>query len=327
MKVSVILCTYNRCRSLATALESVALSQIPETVSWEVLVIDNNSKDETREVVEEFSRRHPGRFRYLFQPQPGKSNALNSGIREASGEILAFMDDDVTVEPEWLQNLTSVLRHQEWAGVGGRILPERNFTPPTWLSLRDKYALAPLAVFDIGTQAGEMYEAPFGTNMAFRRDVFSRYGGFRTDLGPKPGAGVQHNEDSDFGSRLLAAGERFWYEPSAVVYHSMPAERLRKAHFLAWWIDKARADVRQDGVPDNVKWQIAGVPLHLLRRLFLWSLRWMTSLDPAERFRRKLSVWRVAGTIQECHRQSRRTALAPGNTTSSVTTFPRVPRD
>ncbi len=327
MRVTVILCTYNRCLTLTTALESVAQSQMPESVSWEVLVVDNNSKDKTRDVVEEFGRRYPGRFRYLFQPQPGKSHALNSGIHEASGEILAFMDDDVVVDEKWLHNLTAVLQEQEWAGVGGRILPERGFTPPAWISLKDKYALAPLAVFDLGTQAGEMRESPFGTNMAFRREAFSTYGGFRTDLGPQPGSEIQHNEDSEFGSRLLAGGERFWYEPTAIVYHSMPAERICKAHFLSWWIDKTRADTRQDKFPDSSKWQIAGVPLLLLGRLWMWTFRWIFSVDPVERFRYKLGVWRVAGTIQEYYRHSRRKSLAPGEGATNVTPIPRTPHE
>src|SRR5580704_1493640 len=109
MRITVILCTHNRCRSLAKALESVAASQLSTSTDWEVLVVDNNSSDQTREAVETYCRRYPVRFRYVFEPQPGKSYALNSGIREALGEILAFMDDDVTVEPTWLQNLTANL--------------------------------------------------------------------------------------------------------------------------------------------------------------------------------------------------------------------------
>src|ERR1700753_287852 len=122
MKISVILCTYNRCQSLGTALESVAASQMRDGTSWEVLVVDNNSKDQTREVVAQASARHPGRFRYYFEPKQGKSNALNAGIREAQGEILAFMDDDVEVDVQWLQKLTDIFDDQQWAGVGGRVL-------------------------------------------------------------------------------------------------------------------------------------------------------------------------------------------------------------
>ena len=109
MQITVILCTYNRCQSLARALNSLAASILPETIEWEVLVVDNNSSDQTKAVVSDFACRHPGRFRYRFEPQQGKSYALNAGIGEARGDILAFMDDDVTVEPVWLQDLTSAL--------------------------------------------------------------------------------------------------------------------------------------------------------------------------------------------------------------------------
>src|SRR6266481_8463227 len=109
MKVTVIVCTHNHCQILAKALESLAASTLPSSVEWEVLVVDNNSNDRTREVVEEYCRRFPGHFCYLFVSQPGKSHALNAGIRGARGDVLAFTDDDVTVEPKWLQNLTAPL--------------------------------------------------------------------------------------------------------------------------------------------------------------------------------------------------------------------------
>jgi glycosyltransferase involved in cell wall biosynthesis len=76
---------------------------MPESVDWQVLIVDNNSKDQTREVAETFCQRDPSHFRYIFEPQQGKSFALNRGIREASGEILAFIDDDITVEPTFLR--------------------------------------------------------------------------------------------------------------------------------------------------------------------------------------------------------------------------------
>jgi len=99
MRITVILCTHNRCQSLATALRSVAASLLPPSVEWEVLVVDNNSCDQTREIVEEFCRQYPTRFCYLFEPKKGKSEALETGLRAARGDIVAFMDDDVRVEP------------------------------------------------------------------------------------------------------------------------------------------------------------------------------------------------------------------------------------
>jgi glycosyltransferase involved in cell wall biosynthesis len=291
---------------LAKALESAATLRLPEPDEWEVLVVDNNSSDQTREMVEDFCRQYPGRFRYLFEPRQGKSHALNTGIREAHGDVIAFMDDDVIVEPTWLQNLTASLRNREWAGAGGRILPQQTLTLPRWLSLERRYALAPLALFDPGPEAGELTEAPFGTNMAFRKGVFEKYGGFRTDLGPQPGSEIR-SEDSEFGHRLLAAGERLRYEPSAVVYHAVPECRLQKKYFLAWWFDKVRADIRAFGTPRNATWHIAGTPLVLFPRLIVWTLRWTVAIKPSRRFSCKLNVWKLAGEILECYRQSRDT--------------------
>jgi glycosyltransferase involved in cell wall biosynthesis len=237
MNITVILCTYNRCGSLAKALNSAANLTLPDSVEWEVLVVDNNSRDHTREVAEEFCNRYAGRFRYLSESQPGKSYALNAGIREARGGILAFMDDDVVVEPTWLQNLTAPLHDGDLAGAGGRILLEWNCSPPHWLKADTRYALAPLAAFDLGAAAGELTEPPFGTNMAFRKEMFEKYGGFRTDLGPRPGGEIR-NEDTEFGSRLLAAGERLRYQASAIVYHPVAENRMQKDYFLTWWYDK-----------------------------------------------------------------------------------------
>ena len=98
-----------------------------------MLVVDNNSSDATSAVVKHFCELYGDRFRYLFEPCPGKSYALNAGIRGARGSIVVFMDDDVTVEPTWLENLTSVLRCDQWAGVGGRVLPLWSMPPPKWL--------------------------------------------------------------------------------------------------------------------------------------------------------------------------------------------------
>ena len=303
-KITAVLCTFNRCQSLAVALESISVQVVPNSVEWEILVVDNNSTDRTREVVEDFSRRYPGRFRYLFEPEPGKSRALNAGIREAQGEILAFTDDDVIVERTWLDNLTSPLRSGEWAGSGGRILPPADFSPPRWIPLAQRYALAPLAIFDLGTEAGELTEPPFGANAAFRKVMFDKYGGFRTDLGPRPGNEIR-SEDTEFGRRLLEKGERLRYEPSAVVFHSVNERRINKKYFLTWWFDKARAEIREHGIVPDRKLCVAGIPLVLFRRLLVWAVRWFVAVSPSSRFDCKRKVWSNAGQIVECYLQSR----------------------
>jgi glycosyltransferase involved in cell wall biosynthesis len=306
--VSVILCTYNRGESLAIALNSVAASKVPDSVSWEVLVVDNNSSDRTRVVIEECCKKHPGRFRYLFERRQGKSYALNTGVQEADGDVLAFMDDDVTVDSNWLQNLTASLQSEGWAGAGGRILPEKELSVPRWLALHGQYYMGGiLALFDQGDKPGKLNCAPYGTNMAFRRVMFEKYGGFRTDMGPRPGSQIR-NEDTEFGRRLMGAGEQIRYEPAAMVYHRIAESRLRKEYLLACRFDCGRSLVREVGWGADV----LGIPRPYLRLLKATldlgelTLRWILAWNRQARFFYQLEVWMRAGQIVEGCRLIRR---------------------
>jgi len=301
MRVTTILCTYNRCQSLAKALDSLAVSILPENIEWEVLVVDNNSTDQTTAVVEGFRRRYPGRFRYLFEGRPGKSYALNSGIREARGDVLAFVDDDEIVEQTWLQNLTSVLHDGQWAGSGGRILPMKSFKPPHWLALDGPYNLvgALCANSDLGDVPGDFKAPPLGGNVAFRREMFNKYGLFRTDLGPFPDSKIGF-EDTEFGRRLIAGGERLRYVPSAVAYHEVHESRVRKEWFLAWWFDFGQGSVRETG-----KRLSAEKTLKVLARILLGIPQWVLTVDSQARFYRKCQIWYEVGKIVEVYQQAR----------------------
>jgi glycosyltransferase involved in cell wall biosynthesis len=308
MNITVILCTYNRGTVLADALGSVAASALPESVEWEVLVVDNNSSDRTRDVVEGFCRRYPSRFRYVFESRPGKSYALNTAIREARGQILAFMDDDATVGPEWLRNLSRGLLNGDWAGAGGRIVLQWPSSLAAWLAVEGPLARHPFPGFDQGHEAGQLAGPPYGANMAFRKEMFEKYGGFRTDLGPSPNRDIPRpNEDTEFGRRLIAAGERLRYEPSAVVFHPVDADRINRKYFLEWWFDYGRAMVREWGRGPDV-WGIPRPYLNILATLKamvprIW--RWILTLNPQRRFYWKCWVWMDAGEIREFYRRAR----------------------
>ncbi len=310
MKVTVIICTCNRDMSLAETLASLAVSAVPELVEWEVLVVDNNSTDQTRSIIEDFCRRFPGRFRYVFESQPGKSFALNSGIRAARGNILAFTDDDVIVDPAWLRSLTFPMKDRHWAGTGGRTLPSTAFSPPSWLPVHgplgpDNMSGILCAQFDLGDKPRRLDFPPFGANMAFRKEMFEKYGGFRTDLGPSPNKAIPRpSEDCEFGRRLFASGERICYVASAMVRHPIPINRIRKSYFLAWWFDYGRAEAREFRT-----W-----PSHLgLRNSFVTIVitlgvdipLWIITLNPQRRFIRKCKLWRTAGRVAELWRLGR----------------------
>jgi glycosyltransferase involved in cell wall biosynthesis len=300
MKISVVICTYNRAKSLATTLDSLAAQQMPDAAAWEAIVVDNNSTDQTREVAESYCRRHPGLFRYVFEGQQGLSRARNAGIRAAQGEIVVFTDDDIIAEPTWLNNLTAPLAGSEWAGGGGRVVPPQDLKLPEWLTVGGEKDLvgALLPIFDLGNEAGEMKRPPYGANMAFRKNMFEKYGTFRVDLGHCGGKLVS-GEDVDFGNRLIAAGERLRYEPSAVVHHPVPEERLTKRYFRAWWFGFGQTRIIERGVG-------AGRGVFSLGNLFVRHLpsrvlRWMFSGNAKDRFYHECEVQLTMGEIvQTC---------------------------
>jgi glycosyltransferase involved in cell wall biosynthesis len=299
IKISVVICTYNRCKTLAAAIDSVVIQAMPESLAWEILVVDNNSTDQTRQAVEALQRQYPERIRYVFEPEQGVSHARNTGVREARGEIVAFIDDDETAHPKWLEILTANLHDGQWSGAGGRIVSRSDFSVPSWLSMTSWFASGPLALFDSGSQAGQLHEPPFSANMAYRKEVFDKYGLFRTDLG-RTGNNLISNEDTEFGRRVMGSGLRLRYEPSALTYHPVEEIRLRRSYFLNWWFNKGRSDVREFGNQPNGM-RFLGIPLRLFLALFWHVMQWMVALGRSQRFGRKLEVWSCAGQISESY--------------------------
>jgi len=294
--ISVLVCTYNRAQKLTETLNSVIAQSLPDSYTWETVVVDNNSSDQTRQVVEELQHLFPDRIRYVFEPKQGISNARNAAIRESRGEILSFIDDDETADSNWLRNLTEHLHNGEWAGAGGRVLPSSDFVPPAWLQTNEFFARGPLASFDLGETAGQLNEPPFGANMAFRREVFEKLGFFRTDLG-RSGNNLISNEDTEFGRRVMAAGLRLRYEPSALTYHPVEACRLKRSYFLHWWFNKGRSDARELGYQANMG--LFGVSFRLVAGIVRRIGQWMVSIEPAVRFAYKIEVWNCVGQAVE----------------------------
>lgn len=298
MDATVLICTYNRCESLKATLHSALAQSVPASLEWEVLVVDNNSSDATKDVVHQFTHAHGDRVRYLFEGRQGKSNALNTGIREARGKVIAFLDDDAVADSSWLATLTEPLLAGSCDGTGGRILLPPSIHLPAWIPHPRHRWTAPLALFDLGAETIALSEAPYGTNMAFSKSLFDLFGGFRTDLGPQAGSEIR-NEDTEFGSRLLKNGKSLTYVPQAVVYHYIPQARLTRQYFEQWFHDKGRADIRENNTYRDASWFIGDVPVRLLIRLMRYQFTASIAIQPAARMRSYLTAVYLRGQMRE----------------------------
>lgn len=168
MTYTVVIATHNRAKDLRGTLESLA--GLASAQPWEVIVVDNNSTDDTRAVVEETARSFPTPLRYLFKREQGRSPALNTGIRAARGRIIATTDYDVRVSPDWLDRAAEALDRLQCDFVGGRVLPIWGGPRPAWLPDRGGKHWAVIALLDYGEQPIEFgARVPLGVNMAFRR--------------------------------------------------------------------------------------------------------------------------------------------------------------
>ncbi len=235
MDFSVIVCTHNRSASLHATLQSLAGLQAPGDLAWEALVVDNGSTDRTAETAAGFRPALPI-LRYLYEPEKGLSRARNAGIRRARGSVLAFLDDDVRVDPRWLQALRDAYRRYPAACVSGRVLLAPELCRPAWWDARFD---APLGKFDRGssvmlsTQAGGALLG-IGANISFRRDVFERHGLFRTDLG-RQGSKLLMGEETELCARLRRHGELIVHYPDALVLHAPDVTRFTKGYVRRWY--------------------------------------------------------------------------------------------
>ena len=326
MKFSVIIPTYNRSGELRKTLES--LSGLSCNVDWEVIVVDNNSNDNTAEVVSELSKGFPVELRYLFEPEQGKPAALNSGIAVAQGEAIAFTDDDHRFEPDWLEQAAAGLQQFDCDYVGGKILPLFEGPCPRWLTTSSGRHLAVIGMADYGPVAHEFADRPaMGGNLVVRREAFSRVGLWDNRLGRR-GRTLLGQEQREWCMRARASGLHGFYIPQMVVYHIVPVERLRKQYFRRWfyWHGISRAilheefgldmETPEDTVLDfSTVPRIAGVP----RYMFRTCLRQLTKMvkaiaknDDAKAFDQELWLWFFLGILSRRWR-NRRVVAPPLN--------------
>ena len=221
MKCSVIISSSNRATALEKTLRAFGEINVPSGWSAELIVVDNGSKDRTAEVVQAAGIQN-FKVRYLYEGRVGKSNALNTGLAAASGEILLFTDDDVVPAADWLEKIATPLLNGEYEGVIGTIQLAENLSRP-WMKLDHERALAAFA--GNGRPVTEL----IGANMGLHRSVFQRIPGFDPELGPGASG---FGEETLLSWQMSKIGLRLGLASEAVVVHHPDVSRLLRAEWL-----------------------------------------------------------------------------------------------
>jgi GT2 family glycosyltransferase len=243
LRVTVAVITYNRSRLLRQTLAGILRQDYPAD-RWELLVIDNNSSDDTRDVVTSFVTANPAPRR-IVETRQGLDHGRNRAIEEARGDLVVLVDDDVLVEPDWLAQLVAPFSSEsahKIGVVGGEVVPVFPDGIPAWMEGFHR----PLGLrSDPGPLAPN--QAPMGANFAFPKWVFVRFGMFDTRL-DRQGSRLFGGGDSEMIRRLRTVGLEVWFVPGAKVLHQISGDRLTLGYALRHAFDSARSRVA-----DNVR--------------------------------------------------------------------------
>jgi GT2 family glycosyltransferase len=238
LRVSVILPTSGRARSLAGTLPTVLAQNLPAD-AFEVIVVENGAAAGAARAVRKAARRHPGRsLRYVHDPTPGLLTGRHRGALEARGEILVFADDDVDASPGWLAAIVDAFADPTVHLVGGRNLPRYEAPPPSWVEgfwYTPPYggrACVYLSLLDLGDAGLDIHaNYVWGLNFSIRRATLFELGGFHPDNIPDHLQQFQGDGETGLTEKATARGLRAVYRPAALVHHRIPAARLTVGYF------------------------------------------------------------------------------------------------
>lgn len=287
MKISAVISTYNRAQFLPGLFDSFKSQTLPAT-DFEVIIINNNSIDDTEELSRAFMNNNAGiKVTCFEETNQGLSFARNRGIKEAAGELVTFIDDDALPANDFLEKTISFFdKHPEAGAAGGKILLQFSGKRPSWYS---NFLSPLLGYFNYGNKTRLFKHNYFrGSNMTFRRSLFDAHKPFDTRLGRK-GTVLTGGEEKELFYRLKNCGVHLWYNAEAIVYHLVPTERTT--------VDYIRNQAYGTGKSKKVHAQIEGkygLIKAYITEIFKWTASFAISLFyfVSFRFRKGIMIFK-----------------------------------
>lgn len=265
--ISAVISTYNRERFLPGLFDSIKKQSLDNS-EFEIIIVDNNSPGNTKELTEDLKNSSPFNVSYFLELQQGLSYARNRGIKEAKGNVIVFVDDDAILEETYFEKLDYYFKtEKETMAIGSKIfLKYESPKPPLW---ENKYLNSLHAYFNLGNKKKYFSKSkyPIGTNMSFRKEVFEKIGDFNVSLG-RVKSGLGGGEEKDIFMRMYANKMKVLYVPDAIVHHRIPEERTKS--------DFIRKQALGIGESERIRTTQLGL-LNYLSRISSEAVKWIAS--------------------------------------------------
>lgn len=304
MKLDVIVPTYNRSGLLTATLQSLLRATVPMGLQITVYVIDNNSKDDTAEVVRVIQTNASLPIKYHLETRQGLSQARNAGIRIGGGDLVGFIDDDEEITESWYEVIAREFQNTATSYIGGPYLPSWVSPVPDWLPPGYHAAIGaippkPRALFN-----SKFPGILMGGNAVLRRAVFDLVGTYSPHLG-RSGKGLLSEEDAEFYRRLLKAEVRGVYVPELVILHHVAPERLTRKYHRRWAYWRAVSQGLLDRSCGEQVSYLFGVPRHRIGRAIRSILAMpghrLRAGGKGQAFADELALWDLAGFVNGKH--------------------------
>jgi glucosyl-dolichyl phosphate glucuronosyltransferase len=232
MIFSVVICTYNRAALLSTAIDTLVKQSLDSSL-YEIIVVDNNSTDNTKDVVLSYGEK----VKYFLEKKVGLSHARNRGYEEAKGDYVGYTDDDCELPVHWLSTMYEVTQSVGPAMTGGPVYPfYLPDTKPNWY--KDEYMLK-----EYGQIARPLLKGEYliGCNFFVRKDLFEKIGEFHVDYG-MTGKKIGYAEETELQERMrsIAPGEIIYYNPLLFVKHLVRPEQMTMSWIIRSFYSKGR---------------------------------------------------------------------------------------
>ena len=250
--ISIIIPTLNRASLLKLAITSFCCQQFSPK-EFEILIVDNGSTDNTKNIVEVAITEYPShQIHYIYEPEPGLLSGRHRGALEAKGEILTFVDDDIEADANWLKAIEESFHDSTVQIVGGRNLPKYEVEPPQWLEWfwtdhpYGKYC-GYLSLLDFGSEVREIdANHVWGLNFSIRKSALFELGGFHPDCIDKHLQHFQGDGETGLTQKANQRGYKAIYQPKALVFHHVSKQRMTYEYFEQRYIYQGVCDSYSD---------------------------------------------------------------------------------